>query len=345
MVGVPPRRGSRARPGRWAGGLLCATATVALTGCGGNENVLRPEAKPAHSIDHLWWWMMTFAWIGFGLVCTLLFLGWLRRNRTELPFGGGEKVGTVLVISLGIAMPLVLLTALFFWSNVSVLKSTAAPAPGSTRRTIRVVAHQWWWEARYVGTKAVTANEIHIPVGVPVEVIGTTADVIHSFWIPQLNRKIDLIPGRENRLLLQADRTGVFRGECSEFCGLQHAHMTATVVAEPPEAFRAWLANMSRPARRPSTPQQRRGQTVFLSQACSGCHQIRGTDAHAHVGPDLTHLQTRRTLASGTIPNDTGYLAGWIADPQHYKPGNAMPQIPLGGTRFGALLAYLESLE
>ena len=321
-----------------------AALTLVLAGCGGNQNTLAPKGKPEHAITHLWWWTMTGAWIGFAVVCGLLFLGWLRRNRTELPFGGDDRAGTALVVGLGIAVPVVVLTLLFFWSNIVVLRSTAAPARGSTKLTVRVIGHQWWWEVRYAGSKAVTANEIHIPVGVPVQVIGTTDDVIHSFWIPQLNRKIDLIPGRANRLLLQADAPGRYDGQCAEFCGLQHAHMTATVVAEPPGAFRAWLANMARPARAPVDADDRRGREVFLSQ-CSACHRLRGTAANGDVGPDLTHLMTRRMLAAGTIPNDTEHLAGWIADPQHAKPGNRMPKLRLTGTELGDLLAYLESLK
>jgi cytochrome c oxidase subunit 2 len=321
-----------------------AALALALAGCGGNQNTLAPKGKPEHAITHLWWWTMTGAWIGFAVVCGLLFLGWLRRNRTELPFGGDDKAGTGLVIGLGIAVPVVVLTLLFFWSDVVVLRSTAAPARGSTKVTVRVIGRQWWWEVRYSGSKAVTANEIHIPVGVPVQVIGTTDDVIHSFWIPQLNRKIDLIPGRANRLLLQADEPGRYDGQCAEFCGLQHAHMTATVVAEPPAVFRAWLANMAKPARAPVDADDRRGREVFLSQ-CSACHRLRGTAANGDVGPDLTHLGTRQKLAAGTIPNDTEHLAGWIADPQHSKPGNLMPALQLTGTELGDLLAYLESLK
>ena len=198
---------------------------------------------------------------------------------------------------------------------------------------------------RYDGSGVVTANEIHVPVKTRVAVIVTTADVIHSFWIPELNRKIDLLPGRTNRVLLEADHAGIYRGQCAEFCGLQHAHMTAIVYADPPAVFRAWLANMQKPARPPSTGQARRGQAVFVAQPCSACHQIRGTDAHGDVGPDLTHLGTRSTLAAGTIPNNLGNLAAWIADPQHFKPGNKMPALELGSGQFQALLAYLESLK
>jgi cytochrome c oxidase subunit 2 len=318
---------------------------LALAGCGGNQNTLAPKGKPEHAISHLWWWTMAGAWIGFAVVCGFLFLGWLRRNREQLPFGGDDKVGTALVIGLGIAVPVVLLSLLFFWSDVVVLRSTAAPKQGSTRLTIRVVGHQWWWEVRYDGTQAVTANEIHIPVGVPVEVVGTTVDVIHSFWIPELNRKIDLIPGRTNRLLLEADEPGTYEGNCAEFCGLQHAHMVATVVAQAPAAFQRWLRNMARPAHAPATAQAKRGREVFLSEPCAACHRLRGSPANGDVGPDLTHLETRSRLAAGTLPNDPSHLAGWIADPQHSKPGNKMPALTLSGSRFADLLAYLEDLK
>jgi cytochrome c oxidase subunit 2 len=318
---------------------------LAFAGCGGNENTLAPKSPPQHAISHLWFWTAVGSAIGFTVVCALLIVGWLRRDREGLPFGGGDRAGTALVVGLGIVVPVILLTLLFVWSDTIVLRSTAAPSSKSTQMTVRVIGHQWWWEVRYDGSKAVTANEIHIPVGVRVDVVGTTDDVIHSFWIPQLNRKIDLIPGRSNRVLLQADEPGVYRGECAEFCGLQHAHMTATVVAQPPDDFRAWLANMARPARAPAGAQAERGRTAFLREGCGACHQLRGTPANADVGPDLTHLETRTTLAAGTIPNDTGHLAGWIADPQHYKPGNRMPALNLSGDDFAAILAYLESLK
>ena len=318
---------------------------LVLAACGGNQNTLDPKSKPEHAITHLWWWTMTGAWIGFAVVCALLFLGWVRRNKGNLPLGGGERAATALVIGLGIAVPVVLLSLLFFWSDVVVLKSTAAPERGSTRMTIRVVGHQWWWEVRYDGSKAVTANEIHIPVGVPVQVVGTTVDVIHSFWIPELNRKIDLIPGRANRVLLDADEPGIYRGHCAEFCGLQHAHMTATVYADPPATFRKWLANEVGPARNPSIPVERHGREVFLSQTCAACHTIRGTPAHGDVGPDLTHVAGRAKIAAGTLPNDFIHLSGWIASPQHFKPGAHMPRVELSADDFEAVVAYLETLK
>jgi cytochrome c oxidase subunit II len=178
-----------------------------------------------------------------------------------------------------------------------------------------------------------------------VNVVGTTADVIHSFWVPQLNRKIDLIPGRTNRALLYADKPGTYRGQCAEFCGDQHAHMALEVDAQEPAGFRAWLADMRRPARASSTGSQHRGEQVFLTQACSACHTIRGTAAKGDIGPDLTHLASRTSLAAVTIPNRRDTLGDWIADPQHVKPGNRMPGLHLSGGDFQSILDYLQSLR
>jgi cytochrome c oxidase subunit II len=288
---------------------------------------------------------MTGAWIGLGVVAVFLFLGWTRRHREGLPGGGGDKAGAALVVVLGVAVPIVVLSVLFWYSDVRVLGDTAAPAAASTELTVEVVGHQWFWEVRYPGTGAVTANEIHIPMRTRVNLVAKTADVIHSFWVPRLNRKIDMIPGHPNRILLYADRPGRYRGQCSEFCGLQHAHMALAVIAERPDAFRRWLRRAGAPAATPRTAAQRRGRRVFLTEACAGCHTIRGTEADGRIGPDLTHLQTRETLAALTIPNSEEDLAAWVHDPQQVKPGNKMPSLPLKRPEFRDLLAYLESLD
>ncbi|HST16895.1 MAG TPA: cytochrome c oxidase subunit II [Gaiellaceae bacterium] len=322
-----------------------ACLVLLLAGCGGNQNTLTPASSPARAITQLWWVMFVGAVIGFGSIVLLLFLGWSRRKRPGLPGGGSERRETGLVVLLGVVVPVIVLVALFVYADVFVMRSTAAPKPSSTAMTIHVIGHQWFWEVRYPGTRAVTANEIHIPVGVPVDLVGTTADVIHSFWVPELNRKVDLIPGRANRILLESDRAGRFRGQCSEFCGLQHAHMAVAVVAEPRAQFRAWLRNMARPAAPPRTAAARRGEQVFLAQTCSACHEIRGTAARGTIGPDLTHVASRQTLAALTIPNDRAALREWIADPQHVKPGVKMPAVPLGPGQLTPLVDYLESLR
>jgi cytochrome c oxidase subunit 2 len=318
--------------------------TLALTGCG-RQNSLDPVSPQQHKIVNLFWGMTAGSAIGFTVIVFLLGLGWRRRNREGLPFGGTEATATKLVVILGIAVPIVVLSALFVWSDIFVMRATSAPNPATTKLTVEVVGHQFWWEARYPGSRAVTANEIHIPAGQRVNLVVTSADVIHSFWIPRLNRKIDMIPGRRNRIVLEAERPGRYRGQCYEFCGLQHAHMGMVVVAEPPAQFRAWLANMAKEAKPPAGGEARRGRAVFLSEACSGCHQIRGTQAHASVGPDLTHLGTRRTIAGLTLPNTRDALRRWIRDPQHEKPGVRMPALPLSDSDARAVVAYLESLR
>jgi cytochrome c oxidase subunit II len=330
---------------RWRCAALTGAATLPLVGCG-KQSTLSPHSPSSHDIAVLWWWMLGIAAVVFFGAVALLFIGWFRRDRPGLPFfGENEKASTGLVLTFGIAIPVVVLVALFAVADLWLVGKTGAPAQGSTAMTIRVVGHQWFWEVRYPGTPAVTANEIHIPARTRVQVIGTSADVIHSFWVPELNRKIDLIPGRTNRVLLYADKPGVYRGQCAEFCGLEHADMRTEVVADPPRKFRAWLADMQRPAPAPATAEQRRGQRAFLSNACASCHTIRGTSARGEVGPDLTHLASRTTLASATIPNTPRSLLNWIEHPQQVKPGNKMPALDLSPAQFRAIRAYLDHLH
>lgn len=334
-----------------SGRLLTALAgasllVLGLAGCGGDQNTLAAHSTQEASIVRLFWVMFGVGCVGFGLVVFLLFLGWLRRDRAGLTDRSRDDRGaTRLVVILGVAVPVVLLSALFVWADIFVVDSTAAPTPGTTQLTVRVIAHQWWWEIRYPGTEAVTANEMHIPIDTRVDVVGTTADVIHTLWIPELNRKVELIPGITNRILLDATSVGVYRGQCAQFCGVQHAHMAMEVVAESAARFRSWLANMARPAAAPATAKERAGLAVFLSQSCASCHTIRGTPAHGDVGPDLTHLASRATLAAVTIPNTPSYLRGWIADPQAVKPGAKMPSLPLSDRQLDELTAYLAHLH
>ncbi len=321
--------------------LLACALVLALAGCGGNQDTLAAKSHAQHEITSVFWVVFGVSCFGFGVIALLLFTGWWRRARPSLPGGGGERAATFVVIGMGVALPIALLAALFVWSDLIVTRSTAAPAPGSTAMTIHVIGHQWWWEARYEGTDVVTANEIHIPTHTRVDVELTTADVIHSFWVPELNRKTDMIPGVENRQLLVADDAGVYRGQCSEFCGLQHAHMAVEVVAQPPAAFRRWLAHQEQPAR----PSASVGARIFQHEACSGCHTIAGTAAHGDVGPDLTHFASRSTIAALTLPNTPANVREWIEHPQEVKPGNEMPDLHLSDADFSALTAYLETLR
>lgn len=310
---------------------------------GSGQSTLTPHSPAAHEITRLWWVMFGVACVGLTFIAVLLLLGWVRRNREALPFGGDERRATRLVVGLGIATPVVLLSALFIWSDIFVIRSTAAPTKGSTALTVHVIGHQWFWEIRYDGVPGSTVDELHIPVHTRVAVIGTTADVIHSIWVPELNRKADVIPGRTNRLLLYADRVGTYIGQCGEFCGLQHAHMQLTVIAEPRARFEQWLRTQGRPAAAAAASGP--GFVLFRAKGCANCHAIRGTSANAHVGPDLTHVGSRQTLAAGTVPNDRAHLREFVRNPQAVKPGIKMPQLPQTPSQTDELVRYLESLK
>lgn len=340
-VALLPARGSCRRS---LGACVIACAVV-VSGCG-RQSTLDTHSRPAREIADLWWWMLAAAAIVLAGALGLLLVAWRQRDESGLSLLGGlERRPTALVVGFGIGLPLIALVAVFVVANFAVSSVTDAPARGSTSMTIQITGHQWFWEVRYPGSGAVTANEIHIPAGVRVDAVLRTADVIHSFWVPSLNRKADMIPGHPNRILLYADRPGVYRGQCAEFCGAQHANMATTVIADPPARFRSWLANETKPQVSPRTAMQRAGEQTFLSSDCSSCHTIAGTPADGTIGPDLTHVGSRRTLAALTIPNTQAQMRNWILHPQRVKPGNRMPDLRLGAHEADALAAYLESLR
>jgi cytochrome c oxidase subunit 2 len=296
-----------------------------------SQSTLEPASDAARTIADLWWLLFAVSAVVFAVVLALVVLAVLRRRSR------GAGTGRPLVLVGGVAVPAVVLVALFALT-VATLPGVSAPT-GETALTIEVKGRQWFWEVRYPGRGVVTANEIHLPLGTPVELRVRTGDVVHSFWVPRLNRKIDMIPGRVNSIELETDREGVYRGQCAEFCGLQHANMAFEIVAEPPARFERWLAVQAEPAR------EAEGFALFEEYGCGGCHTIRGTSADGVAGPDLTHVASRRTLAAGTLENTRGDLAAWVLDPQEHKPGNKMPAIEIPPDDFRELLAYLESLE
>jgi cytochrome c oxidase subunit 2 len=335
----------RRRP-TWPRAALTACALTVLAGCGSNgQSTLNPHSRASRQIDHLWWGMLAAAVVVFAGTMALLALAWVRRRREGLPgITESESRETGLVVAFGIIIPVIALATLFYIADIGVVKATDSPGPGQTRRTIKVNARQFFWEARYPGTPAVTANEIHIPAGTPVKIVLTSSDVIHSFWVPELNKKIDAIPGHPNTLLLDAPRPGVYRGQCAEFCGMQHAKMAMRVYVDRPARFAAWLANMAR-ALHVTSAGQRAGLQAFTANQCASCHTLRGTSAQGRIGPDLTHLMSRQTLAANTIPNTPAYLGAWIADPQHFKPGNKMPRLDIPKPQLRRLLGFLEGLK
>jgi cytochrome c oxidase subunit 2 len=324
--------------------LLLACAFV-LAGCGSQTNTLSPHGPGAKHIASLWWWLLGGCSFAMVFVTGLLVLAWVVRGRSGEGREPGEKAGWIVTLTLGVGVMTAGLIALFVVGDIFTIRGTEAPAANEMKLTVRAVGHLWYWEFDYPSAHAVTEDELHIPARTPVLLIADTADVIHSFWVPELNRKIDTIPGQQNAIELYADQPGRYRGVCNQYCGLQHAHMGFYVFADPPARFRAWLAAQARPARAPTGALAQSGEHVFLNGACSSCHTIRGTSATGSVGPDLTHLASRTSLAGVTIANTRSELARWIVDSQHVKPGNQMPDIKLGGAQLKALVAYLETLR
>jgi cytochrome c oxidase subunit 2 len=322
--------------------------TSALAGCdGGMQSVLAPAGEQAEAVAGLWWYFFAVSVLVVVAVTVLLLYGPLRA-REEKPSERAEANGRkTKVVAGGVAITFVILIITLLVNLLTGREMEAGAGGGSV--VIEVTGHRFWWEVRYLSPEGdvltTTANEIHLPVGEAVPIRVRTADVIHSFWMPNLHGKIDMIPGRLNRIEVRATEPGTFRGQCAEFCGIQHALMAFMVVAEPPERFTAWLARESRPALAPRDPLALRGLEVFLSEGCGECHTIRGTPADGEFGPDLTHLDSRLTLAAGVLPNTRGHLGGWITNPQRIKPGNNMPAVPLTGEELRVLLHYLETLE
>ncbi len=313
-----------------------------------SHSVLNPSSPQTRLIDRLWDAMYVVSAVVFVLVVLALLLSAFRRRDSEVAATdpGGERSLTT-AVSIATAVTVLILFG-FLVYDVAVGRQLTRGL-GKDALQVRVIGHQWWWELQYRDSVAhnwfTTANELHIPVGRPVALELLSTDVIHSFWPPTISQKRDLIPGKDNSLWIQADTPGVYRGQCAEFCGHQHAKMGFLVVADRPDSFATWLARQRDTALTPTTALTQRGQEVFLSSTCVMCHTISGTPAASRIGPDLTHLASRRTIAAGTLPNTRGNLGGWIVNPQSIKPGVRMPPNQLKPDDLQALLAYLETLK
>lgn len=336
--------------GSWfpLGGAL-AVAQFA-TGCHSAPRVLSPAGPGARSLAELGWAsLLTFA-ATTAVVWVLLVVAAVRRRGTlEQHAPAEEGGGHSWILIGGIVVPGVVFAALFV---LTLRDMDRFPLhDGSVHEPeIRITGRQWWWEVEYMGDspahRVVTANEIHVPVGQPVELALESRDVIHSFWVPELHGKVDLVPSITNHLRVQADYPGRFEGHCAEYCGAEHALMRLLVVAEPPAAFAAWLANQSAPARAPTDPVARAGQSVFESRACPLCHRVRGTSAAGTVGPDLTHFATRARLGANSLPNEHAYVMAWATRAQFFKPGILMPNITdFEQTELDSVATYLEALK
>lgn len=320
---------------------LCAGIPVAgLVACSGPQSALDPAGEQAREIFDLFWVMGIGAVLIWLVVMGLLLyaLIWPEREHSE-------RTASRLVWIGGIFFPVAVLTALLVYS----LPLMSAMRSGGQNLRIAVSGEQYWWRVAYHGpdgASVATANELYLPVGIATRVDLVSPDVIHSFWIPALAGKVDMIPGRINRVMLRPERVGRYRGVCAELCGESHAFMAFDVHVVPQETFDAWLAAQAAPARPPATLEEQRGAQLFQTTGCGACHTVRGTPADGTLGPDLTHVGGRATIAAGQLPTNHGTLAGWIAASQDLKPGNRMPSFPvLAGEDLRALAAYLKALR
>jgi len=249
-------------------------------------------------------------------------------------------------IYVGVVISTVVLVACAIWTMFTIA-AVAMPAQAG-QLNVQITGSQWWWNARYMSGDSSqifsTANEIHIPVGQPVRIELVSTDVIHSFWIPQLAGKTDVVPGQTNVMWLQADRPGTYRGQCTEYCGLQHAHMAMFVIADTPSDYERWFQGQVHPAAAAATPELQRGEKAFVAH-CGACHTVRGTGAGGIFGPDLTHVMSRTTIAAGVLPNNHANLLAWVVGAQALKPGTLMPALAISGDEANAIVAYLDTLH
>ncbi len=322
-------------------GILVGLALL-LTGCEGIQSALSPAGVAAERVAELFWWLVggaTLVWllmVGLGLYAVLARPGPHPRRQTTLWIIGGGTVFPTVVLAVYLAF------------GLSMMPDLLDPPPEGSL-TISVTGEQWWWRVHYElpdGEVVELANEIHLPVGEPVRFVLTSPDVIHSFWIPSLGGKMDMIPGRVTYLTLEPTRTGVFRGACAEYCGAAHAMMSFFTVVQEREDFDAWLAHQATPAQAPTDPTARLGRDVFLASGCGACHAIRGTEADGVLGPDLTHVGSRLSLAAATLPNEPDDFLRWIAHTKEIKPDVHMPAFDmLPPPDLRALAVYLKGLE
>lgn len=327
--------------------LLVLLSALFATGC---QSIFSPATPQAAAISDLTIAVFIIAAIIFVLVegALIVFAIYFGRAKTE---GPEFTEGTASRLEIAwTAVPAIVLAILFLISIlilrflVSAPMQEAGAKETSTALNVRVIGHQWWWEFQYPDMKIVTANEMHVPVGRHINISTETADVIHSFWVPELGGKIDVVPGQTNRTGFTVDQTGEFTGRCSEFCGQQHANMLLKVIAEPQDQFDTWVkGQQAAPAA--ASGQAAEGETIFMTGACMGCHAVNGTMAMGGLGPNLTHFASRGTFAGSSLENTPETVAQWLTNPQALKPGNSMPNLHLTQDQVRTLAAYLENLR
>jgi cytochrome c oxidase subunit 2 len=310
------------------------------------QSALAPAGIQAARIETLWWLMFSVTGAVTILVYAVLGVALWRGSRRESQTTRDDR-RLLRRIGLATAASLVILFGLLLATVVA--SRAIASQRDDTALVVVVTAYQWWWDVEYQHPepeqRVRTANELHLPVGRTTAIKLFGADVIHSFWAPALHGKLDAIPGHESILWLRPDRTGVYRGQCAEYCGLQHAHMAFTIVVEESDAFERWIQGQRVTAAQPATELARRGQQLVQSGTCVMCHQIRGTAAAAQTAPDLTHVATRSTIGAGTLPTTRENLAAWIRNAQSFKPGARMPPMSFSSEDLAAIVAYVEGLR
>ena len=324
--------------------ILSLIALCIASGCSSSQSALDVHGAPAIHLRQL---MMGFIGVCGGvwiLVMMTLAYALLRSRRLDGPPASGRR--SVIVVTTAVGATAVIIAAL---TLASFYTTRAIGGQHSDEIAITVKGEQWWWRVKYANSDPAlafeTANEIHIPVGINVRLRLESADVIHSFWVPSLAGKQDLVPGRNNTLFIRAERPGVYRGQCAEFCGLQHSHMAVLVIADDEAAYRHWLTVQRADGVPTLNSEVSAGRRVFLAKPCAACHSVRGTAAKGRTGPDLTHVGSRQAIAAGLVELTRGSLAAWIADPQTLKPGNNMPMVPLTSDELRQVSLYLESLK
>ncbi|MGH7523694.1 MAG: cytochrome c oxidase subunit II [Gemmatimonadales bacterium] len=325
---------------------ITVSVTLLLAGCHGVLSTLDPATPESSRLAELTRILVLVAAIVFVAVVVILMAA-IRRHRGEAQSIDLANVSSRPVLVGGAIVPSAILLATFI-AALGAMREY--PMDRSRAITFRVIGHQWWWDVEYLDASGNivfhTANEIHVPVGRPVRVILNSADVIHSFWVPALHGKIDLIPGDTNEVRFTASRPGVYRGECAEFCGLQHAHMGFMVVADDSASFEAWAARERSDAVAPDDSASRDGMLAVTGGPCAACHTIRGTAARGAIGPDLTHIGSRQTLAAGLLPNNAASMEAWITDAERLKPGTTMPSLrEFSGSQLREMAAYLRQLR
>lgn len=330
--------------------ILAILLLLPLGACHGPQSILHPGGPAASNLSQVGWVVfIVFSVVAFIVLLLLVWALVRRRGSLDSHAPWNEGGGQAWILIGGFIIPLIILCGIFVFA----LKRTAdfpLNVSKDVNPEIVVIGHQWWWEVQYVAgpmdTHFTTANEIHIPVGRPIDLALKTADVVHSFWVPALHGKMEMIPGQTNYMRIEATHAGSFPGQCSEYCGEQHAHMRLLVVAQPPDEYQAWRQQELSPAAEPQTEETRRGEDVFLHAACALCHTIRGTGAEGKVAPDLTHLASRQGIAGDSYANDTADLEAWVTHAQSMKPGCEMPNLTeFNGRDLLALVAYLRELR